>query len=294
MKSILIATLTIILTISSTIAKPLNLVTINTVSQEKYLFEVVRHLYCWYLDETDAEKLVGKDEILFKIKELTPHLDDGDKSKFCDILIPQLDIRVTVKQSDYTIEELDLMVKNDTFKIINVARGGLPEAVSGYTTIKTDYQAIRDYTHRTRSQVRFPDDKLLVQMRKSARAKIIERIQDRKQLGLKNKITNPNPLKKHDLAIHISSLAPVANEVWIFWESGRLLIHFKSDLDFEQPELWNNDNLAVKLYDIDEQTVVSLDDVAGSNAYITRDQVGRTLFNCIVLGKRIELEPIQQ
>ena len=43
--------------------------------------------------------------------------------------------------------------------------------------------------------------------------------------------------------------------------------------------------------DIDEQTVVSLDEVAGSNAYLTRDQVGRALFNCIVLGKRMILNP---
>jgi hypothetical protein len=52
--------------------------------------------------------------------------------------------------------------------------------------------------------------------------------------------------------------------------------------------------MAVKLYDIDEQVVVSLDEVAGSNAYMTRDQVGRVLFNCIVLGKRVVLEPLQR
>ena len=46
------------------------------------------------------------------------------------------------------------------------------------------------------------------------------------------------------------------------------------------------------MYNIDEQTVVSLDEVAGSNAYMTRDQVGRALFNCIVLGRRLEFEPL--
>jgi len=294
MKSILITALTIILTISSTIAKPSNSATINTVSQDKYLFEVMRHLYRWYLDETDAEKMIEKDGIVFELKELIPQLDDGDKSKFCEILIPQLDIRVTVKQSDYTIEELDLTVKNDTFKIINVARGGLPKDTTGYTTITTNYQAMKDYTHRTRSQAIFPDDELMMKLRKSARTNISKQIKARKQAGLKTKINDPKNLTKYDLAIHISPLSTVANEVWIFWETGRLLIQFRSDIDLEQPELWNNDDLAVKLYDIDEQTVVSLDDVAGSNAYITRDEVGRTLFNCIVLGKRIELEPMQQ
>jgi hypothetical protein len=37
--------------------------------------------------------------------------------------------------------------------------------------------------------------------------------------------------------------------------------------------------------------VVSLDEVAGSNAYMTRDHVGRILFNCIVLGRRVILSP---
>ena len=37
------------------------------------------------------------------------------------------------------------------------------------------------------------------------------------------------------------------------------------------------------------QTVVSLDEAAGSNAFLTRDQIGRALFNCVVLGRRIEV-----
>jgi hypothetical protein len=55
--------------------------------------------------------------------------------------------------------------------------------------------------------------------------------------------------------------------------------------------MWEHDELAVSFYDLDEQVVVSLDEVAGSNAYLTRDQVGRALFNCIVLGKRVALDP---
>ncbi len=46
------------------------------------------------------------------------------------------------------------------------------------------------------------------------------------------------------------------------------------------------------IYDIDEQVVVSLQEVPGSNAYLTRDQVGRALYNCMILGKRVILEPV--
>ena len=45
--------------------------------------------------------------------------------------------------------------------------------------------------------------------------------------------------------------------------------------------------LGIRTYDVLTQTVVSLDEAAGSNAYMTRDQIGRALFNCIVLGQRL-------
>ena len=99
-------------------------------------------------------------------------------------------------------------------------------------------------------------------------------------------------LKQQDQIVHLAPLSDVANEAWIFWETGRLLIRFSSDIDLEHPALWEHDQLAVELFNIDEQTVVSLDEVAGSNAYMTRDQVGRILFNCIVLGKRLTLQTL--
>jgi hypothetical protein len=53
--------------------------------------------------------------------------------------------------------------------------------------------------------------------------------------------------------------------------------------------LWGHAALAVRTYDLAEQTVVSLDEVPGSNEFLTRDQVGRALYNCMVLGRRMVL-----
>ena len=264
----------------------------STLSEREYLFEVVRHLYRWYLDETDVEKIVGKREVAFWVEERMPKLDPGDKSRFGEIIIPDLDVRVTVKKADYAIEELGLVVKDDTFKIINVARGGLPSESSGYKVVSTSYQAMRDYTHRTRALAQFPQDALLLQMRLCARERILQYLHNREQDGLKNSIGTLDELKQREQIIHLSPLSNVANEAWLFWETGRMLIHFSSDIDLENPALWDHDELAVKLYNIDEQTVVSLDEVAGSNAYLTRDHVGRVLFNCIVLGRRLTLQPL--
>ena len=73
-----------------------------------------------------------------------------------------------------------------------------------------------------------------------------------------------------------------------------MLIRFASDIDLASPAVWEHEELAARLYDIDENVVVSLDEVAGSNAYLTRAQVGRALYNCIVLGRRVELQPLPE
>jgi len=64
-----------------------------------------------------------------------------------------------------------------------------------------------------------------------------------------------------------------------------MLIQFTSDLNIADPKVWDQEKLQARIYDIDQQVVVSLQEVAGSNAYLTRDQVGRALYNCVVLGR---------
>ncbi len=72
------------------------------------------------------------------------------------------------------------------------------------------------------------------------------------------------------------------------------MLRFASDIDLSNPAMWEHDEMSVKLFDIDTQVVVSMNEVAGSNAYMTRDQIGRAMFNCIVLGQRVVLNPLQE
>jgi hypothetical protein len=264
----------------------------SKLSDQAFLFEVVRHLYRWYLDETDAEKIVGQENVVFKVRDLHPKLDPGDRSQLGEIVMPQLGVSVVVKKADYTIEELGVTVENETFKIINVARGiALPEP-GAYTEVKTSYRAMRDYGHQTRTLARFPEDNLLMRMRLAAREQIREYLEGREGASLENTVGTWQELSQMEQVLHLAPLSDVANEVWLFWETGRMLIRFASDIDLESTAVWEHEELAVDLYNIDEQTVVSLDEVAGSNAYMTRDQVGRALFNCIVLGRRLVLKPM--
>jgi len=243
-----------------------------------YLYEVVRHLYRWYMDEADVMRATGSKEFTFWARDLRPKLDPGDRSRLGEIILPGLGIAVRVKQADYTIEELGTKVKNDTFKITNVARVDVPEKPpAGFVPVAVDYTEMRDYLFRTRNRAEFPDEVLLERLRRSARATLL------KEAGAK--------LPFGEQIAHLSPLSPVANELWVFWENGRKLIRFSSDIDLADPAVWDHDELAIRIFDIDDQVVVSLDEVAGSNAYLTRDQVGRALFNCVVLGRRLTVLP---
>ncbi|MFH0878175.1 MAG: hypothetical protein V2A34_00540 [Lentisphaerota bacterium] len=247
---------------------------------EPYLFEVMRHLYRWYMDEKDVESSYGKENYTVWVRALDPVLDPGDRSRLGEIVLPALGICVTVKKADYSIPEMNFTVSNNTFKITHVARSH-PADEAEYEKVSINYARMEEYLLRTRSQAEFPDDALMNRLRLA----VVEELR-------KNEMKNPRPKEPGEQVSHISPLSPVANEIWVFWETGRLLIHFSSDIDLANPAVWEHEGLTVRLYDVDDQVVVSLDEVSGSNAYMTRDQAGRALLNCVVLGKRLALVPV--
>ncbi len=249
--------------------------------QEKYLFEVVRHLYRWYMDEADINRAATSGTFEFRVRAVNTVLDPDDHSKLGEILLPVLGISVKVKKADYAIPEFRALVTSRTFKITGVARG-VAATTNEFTEVKVDYASMRDYLFRTRRDVEFPDDVLLMRLRLAVRGELKADLQRR---GL--------PPLAGEQIVHISPLSPVANELWVFWETGRRLIRFSSDIDMSSPAVWDHEELAVKVYNIDEQVVVALDETPGSNAYMTREQVGRALYNCVVMGHRVELTTLE-
>ena len=209
----------------------------------------------------------------FWVRRQDVALDEGDRSELATILLPRLGIEVKVKKADYAIAELGLEVKGQGFRIANVARVPAPaEPPPGTVVVPVDPAAMRDYLFRTRSQAEFPDVEMLKRLRVALR----------EHLGL-----DPDRREAGEQVVHVAPLSPVANELWVFWENRKMLIRFASDLDLENPAMWAHQTLGIRTYDILNQTVVALGEAAGSNAYLTRDQVGRALYNCIVLGRRL-------
>lgn len=247
-------------------------------TETSYLEEVSRHLYRWYIDEADLEKLTDQPNFIFWVRMLQVPLDAGDHSQFAEIVVPQIKVSVKVKRTDYLIEDLGLTVANPVFKIINVARTDPPATPPPeYQVVNIARQQMVEHLFRTRNQRDYPDDVLKDQLR----------IALLKQFAAEGTDIPRPPHKLH--LVYVSPLSPVANELWAYWESGRMLLHYTSDLDLSNPAVLANTPLSIHTYKMDNQVVVSNLETPGSNAYLTRAQVGRTLYNCLVLGLRVEI-----
>jgi hypothetical protein len=243
------------------------------------LCEITRHLYRWYLDEQDVERSGAKAHgVVFWIRPVQPKLDAGDHSAFAEIVLPQLDICVSVKKADYTIEELQTKVQSRDFRIRNVARITPPARPPRDCVVVTlPFDELRDYLFRTRTQPDYPDAALVERMRAALR----------KELGKEGQripdITPGPPI------VYLAPLSPVGNDAWVYWVNAKRLIRFVSDVDLSNPVVWEHETLRVQVHDAYTQVVLSLDEVPGSNRFMTRAEIGRALYNCIVLGQRLEL-----
>ena len=244
------------------------------VMEPSYLAEVTQHLYRWYMDEADVEREAGAEDLVFWVRRLEMGRDEGDRSEWAEIVLPQMGIGVKVKKADYAIEERGIEVKSAGFRIVNVWREAAPaEPPPGAVEVKVDYPWMKKYLFEKRAEVRFPDEAMFERLRVAVR--------DYYHL-------DPADTRPRERVIHVAPLSPVANELWVFLETRKILIRFASDIDLENPAMWEHQALGIRTYDILKQTVVSMNEAPGSNEFLTRDQVGRALFNCVVLGRRIE------
>ena len=248
------------------------------VREPEYLREVATHLYRWYLDEEDFDLERGAEggEFVFWVRGLEVERDAGDESEWAEIRMPQLGLGVRVKRPDYAIEEGGLEVRSPHFRIVNTRRlgewSGPGEGEEGWVRAAQGLQGLLEEVRERLDEAVFPDAALTERLHKACR----------KEMRL-----DPDSREAGDQVMHIAPMSPVANEVWVFVENENVLMRFSSDDDIEEPALWAWQRLDVDEFEVLRQTVVSLDEAPGSNVFLTRDQVGRALFNCVALGKRI-------
>lgn len=248
--------------------------------QPAYLFEIARHLYRWQLDEVAVARVASVPRFVFWVQRLHPRLDADDHSEWAEIILPQLGLAVKVKKTDYVIEETGLEVKSQGFRITRVSQVELPaRAPRACAVVEVEMKALRDYLLRTRGQRENPDPVLVERLRLALR-------QEAAKEGVRLRLASAG-----ETIIHLAPLSPVANEAWAFWEAGRTLFYFASDIDLANPAVWEHQSLAVRIYDLDEQVVASLEEAPGSGRFLTRFQASRVMFNCLLLGERLTVPP---
>lgn len=249
-------------------------------TEKAFLSEVVRYLYRWQLTEGEVERIVGSDRLTFWVQRLSAPLDPGDRSVLGEILLPQVGLRIRLKKADYRIEETGAEVKSRTFRIVQVVREAPQKcAPRGARVIESDMKELRDYLFRTRAQHDYPDQALIRRLQAAVR----------KQAAQDGVL--PAAAADAEKVVHVAPLSPVANEVWVFWEGGRKLLLFASDIDLSNPAAWEHETLVSRIYDLDEQVIVSPEEAPGSNRFLTRYQVSRALFNCLLYGQRLTVRP---
>lgn len=257
------------------------------IRQKAYVYEILRHLYRWYLEEQDIGKLLKREKLTVWLCPRKMKLDENDHSQFAEIVFPHLGIKVTVKKADYTIEETSLPVKGKIFKIASIESVEPPPSTMppGGEVFETDTQEAMDFLFRTRSQEDYPDTELQKRIAKEMGKDIAasEEWQKRRSAAIDGRQT-----------VYLAPISPVANEAWIYWENGRVLMRISSDTDLENGAEWDRHALTLLTYDLDKQVLLSLEEAPGSNNFLPRRQVGRVLFNCVVLGRREQHEKPRQ
>ena len=240
---------------------------------EQTFLDLVRYLYRWYLDEDDFKRFRPDVKRQLWIRRVQAVADQGDKSRYLEVVFPAIGVRITLKKTDYQIPELKLTVRSGGYRVIQLSRDADLEAsqAADYAALDLNIAALYDRLYKMRLERTFPDETLQTHIQK----RIVQQC-DQWAADQRHK---PKTL-------YVAPVHAVDNECWVFWEEGRRLFKFSSEIDLANPDVWMHDRLDVVVCDTVTQTIVSFEERPGDNSCFTRDQIGRALYNCVVLGQR--------
>jgi len=241
--------------------------------------EMVRHIYRWHFDESFILAPDRSRGLEIWIRPLSRELDEGDESQYGEVWIPGVKMLVEIKKADYRIPEMNLAIKDDQFKVQTVQRLPQPPAPAReYEVRRFERRAMLDYLFQTRHDRLRPSQ--------AFRERLGRVFLDFMGETLPEEVTE-------DQIFYAAPISPVSNDLWVFWENRRLLLQYSSDMDLANPGFWEHTALNLEVVDLEKDVVTSYEETPGSNAYVTKDWVGRALYNCLVLGEK-RLVPMEQ
>jgi hypothetical protein len=243
---------------------------------EQHLLEILYYAFLWHYDRsyllTDQRK--GDLEIYFR--PVPRELDPGDQSRFAELWIPDVHMVIDLKRSDYRIEELGLAVKDDHFKVRRVVReDASPAPLSGYQLHALPHARVREWI--------------------TANLRTAGPLAPTLAKRLRETLLSFDFGREPDLTVthvfHLAPISPASDDLWAFHENTKQLLLFSSDMDLSNEAYWESSPIALKVYNLAPEVVLSPDGGAAGTATLAKDFVGRALFNCVVLGERITVSP---
>jgi len=243
-----------------------------------FQFEVLRYIYLWYLDDRFFVHSAEASSLEVWIRPVDPRTrDEGDQSLYAEMWVPAAHIQLKLKLADYSVPELNRQVKSSGFRIIRAAP--LPEAPATrdeYAVFTHDERTIRAFLMDTRNKPQTPDaalrQRLLAAMRETV------------------KVAPPADPTARQI-FYLATTQSVSGDIWVLWVNEKTAIRFGGEFGSDQPDLLALLPLQTQLFDLKTMVVASLLETEGSTGYITKDWAGRILFQCLVLGERVEVPP---
>jgi hypothetical protein len=248
----------------------------NPMRSEQHLFEILYHAFLWHYDRSYllTDQRQGDLEIYFR--PVTRELDPGDQSHFAELWIPDIHMVIDLKRSNYRIEELGLAVKDDHFKIRRVVRENAPPApLSSYQHYAIPHARVREWI--------------------TANLRTAGPLAPTLAKRLRETLLNFDSGREPDLTVthvfHLAPISPASDDLWVFHENSKQLLLFSSDMDLSNEANWESTPITLKVYSLAPEVILATDGGGASSTTLSKDFVGRALFNCVVLGERIAVSP---
>jgi hypothetical protein len=252
---------------------------LESLADKDFVLEALRYVYRWHFDQSYILDADSVKTLQVWTRPLHPKLDADDRSDYAEMWIPAIKTEIQLKRAEYSVSELNLNINERSFKVTRVTRQ------KECTASRPNYQVhsyplaeVKDYLFVTRTN-RIPVSDALRQSASNLVADYLNR-------------THPEPFTEDQIG-YLSPLSSVSNELWFFWETGRKLLLFSADVDLTNPVFSELSQLRMQVIDLDKDVIASTREIPGSNAFVTKDWVGRLLYNCILYGERVVRTPEQ-
>lgn len=245
--------------------------------EREYLFELLRYLYRWHLDDAIlAGDVMSRENWTVRYRELEMNLDAGDASRFVELVFPEVNLVVTLKRADYQLEKSGHVIRNRHFKVQSVHYYPQLEWDStAYEVVSYGRDEIFEYLLRTRNVREFPSEAVRQRLRREALAAL-----DRRQAW-------PDPGPEGEQSGYVAPVSIVSSDLWFFWVEGNRLFRFTTDTDVLEEGYWERAAVNVEIIDLHRDVIISPLERPNANRIYTKDFIGRVLYNCVVLGELV-------